>query len=240
MEIPTYTEVVEKDEVGIDTNGDGVDDQWGHRRYTIPGEPVKVEGYAAVAQISTEDNPLTVDVNESPKPSGGSSGGGSGAIWTPNRGQISDSTKEAVKTAQEKDAPKPADKVEVTKIEDAVDRYKDLDDALEGVADAYSDASKAADRLYGNARIDKLKEQNKLLLDEIELLKQKAQQAKTYLAIDKMALQNAASAAGVNLSFNADGTIGNYTSELTKLFNELETAQLEWNKSYASKTQEEQ
>lgn len=237
MEIPTYTEVVEKEEVGIDTNGDGKDDQWGHRRYTIPGEPVTVEGYAAVAQISTEDHPLTVDVNEGVKPSGGSSGGGgSGATYTGNRGQVSNSTKEAVTAA----TPKPAEAVEVTKIEDVVDRYKELDDALEGVADAYSDAAKAADRLYGNARIKKLEEQNQLLLDEIELLKQKAQQAKSYLAIDKLALQTAASNAGINLSFNEDGTIGNYTSELTKLYNELATAQNDWNASYASKTQEEQ
>jgi hypothetical protein len=49
MEVPTYTEYVERDTEGIDTDGDGTSDKFGYKRYTVPGKPMTVEGYVAVA-----------------------------------------------------------------------------------------------------------------------------------------------------------------------------------------------
>jgi hypothetical protein len=49
------------------------------------------------------------------------------------------------------------------------------------------------------------------------LLKQKRSEAEAYLKIDKLALQNEAKKAGVNLQFGADGNIINYTQEMNKL-----------------------
>jgi hypothetical protein len=64
--------------------------------------------------------------------------------------------------------PKKADKV---KKSDVVKRYKEIDDSLEKVTDAMEDASKAADRLYGNSRLKQMEKQNSLIKNEIELLK---------------------------------------------------------------------
>jgi hypothetical protein len=57
--VPTYTEVTEPTEYQGDVEGGEA-----FRHYTIPGDPIPVTGSVAIAQISTEDNPLTPDINE--------------------------------------------------------------------------------------------------------------------------------------------------------------------------------
>ena len=57
-------------------------------------------------------------------------------------------------------APKPKKK---TKKSDIVDRYKEIGDALDDNAKALEKANKAADRLYGPAKIKALNQSNKLL-----------------------------------------------------------------------------
>ena len=249
MEVPTYTDHYES----VDYNPPEYDDKgemirpasWSQKKYTVPGEPYTVEGYAAVAQISTEDNPMTVDVETSTVSPGTPAGNrGSGAVYSGNRGSVAPSTTEAVKDAKKnggggKDS-KPAEKVETTKKEDIVDRYKELDDTLDDVADAYEDASKEADRLYGKARIDKIKQQNAYLQQEIGLLKDKIAAAKTYLAIDKQALDTAAQKAGVSFVYDEAGNLTNYTQQMEALYAELRAAQDAWNADYQNKTQEEQ
>lgn len=250
MEVPTYTDHYES----VDYNPPEYDEKgemirpasWSQKKYTVPGEPYTVEGYAAVAQISTEDNPMTVKVNENTVSSSGPSGsrGSSGATYSGNRGSVAPSTTEAVKNAKNGGGgggdSKPAEKVETTKKEDIVDRYKELDDTLDDVADAYEDASKEADRLYGKARIDKIKQQNAYLQQEIGLLKDKIAAAKTYLAIDKQALDTAAQKAGVSFVYDEAGNLTNYTQQMEALYAELRAAQDAWNADYQNKTQEEQ
>lgn len=250
IEVPTYTEVMEPGQTvrvqqGEDENGNP---NWveytGVKKYSVPGEPMTVEGYAAVAQISTEDNPLTVDINESvaggsaPMSSGQRSGA---ASYTPSRGSVAPSAKEGSGSGSGGGSTKPAEKTDTTKKEDVVDRYKELNDALDDVADAMEDASKEADRLYGKARIDKIKQQNAYIQQEIGLLKDKLKLAKdTYLVEDKQALLDAAEKAGVTFTFDEAGNISNYTKEMEELYAELRTAQDAWNADYQNKTSEEQ
>ena len=249
MEVPTYTDHYE----AVDYNPPEYDDKgemirpasWSQKKYTVPGEPYTVEGYAAVAQISTEDNPMTVDIETSTASPGAPAGNrGSGATYSGNRGSVAPSTTEAVKDAKKNGGgggeSKPAEKVETTKKEDIVDRYKELDDTLDDVADAYEDASKEADRLYGKARIDKIKQQNAYLQQEIGLLKDKIAAAKNYLAIDKQALDIAAQKAGVSFVYDEAGNLTNYTQQMEALYAELRAAQDAWNADYQNKTQEEQ
>jgi hypothetical protein len=54
MEVPTYTEIVEPlaPVTVYNKNSDGSvspETKYGWRKYTVPGEPMRVEGYAAVA-----------------------------------------------------------------------------------------------------------------------------------------------------------------------------------------------
>lgn len=250
MEFPTYSEQIqdityrEVPRYEIDEDGEqkqvGVSKVPEYRKATIPGETITVEGYAAVAQISTEDNPLTLQVNESVAggnaPISNNQRSGS-ASYTPNRGPVAPSAKKGSKKGGDN---KSAKKIETTKKEDIIDRYKELNDILDDIADAYEDASKEADRLYGKARIDKIKQQNAYLQQEISLLKDKITAAKAYLAIDRQALDIAAKKAGVSFVYDEAGNLTNYTKQMETLYAELRAAQDAWNADYKNKTQEEQ
>ena len=49
------------------------------------------------------------------------------------------------------------------KKSDIVDRYKEVNDLIDDLADKMNDASKAANRLYGKGRLDLMKKNNELL-----------------------------------------------------------------------------
>ena len=107
---------------------------------------------------------------------------------------------------------------------DIVERYKEITDTLDDVKDAYDDAGKASDRLYGANKIAAMKKQNAILLQEIDLLEEKKKQALDFLEIDKQALEDAAKKAGVGVLFDDNGNISNYTAIMETLFNQLKAA----------------
>lgn len=229
MEVPTYTDVVEpgqKVRYQIGTDPDTQEPIWGEaqgvKKYTVPGEPLKVEGFAAVAQISTEDNPMTAEIETNTVSPG--SKPSSGATYTGNRGSVAQSTKNAVKDAKNKGGGKEGKKNKGVKKDDTVDRYKEIEDALDDMADALEDANKETDRLFGAARLNSLKKENNLILQNIELLKKKKTEAEANLEIDRKALKEAANAAGITLDIDENNLITNYTEAMTQLFNELDAA----------------
>ena len=119
-------------------------------------------------------------------------------------------------------SPKQADPV---KKDDIVERYKELNDQLDDVAKKYDAASKAADRLYGPAKLAMMEKMNEVLEEEKDLLEQKRKMAvETYLPQDRQALNQAASAAGIQFKYDDKGNISNYTEQMTRLYNELNGA----------------
>ena len=134
----------------------------------------------------------------------------------------------------------PASKIETTKKEDVVDRYKELEDSLDDLTDALNDANKMEDRLWGQSRIDNIKQQNELLQKQISLLKDKVAAAKNYLAIDKATLDQAAKNAGVNFVYDEAGNLTNYTQQMEILYAKLRAAQDVWNANYVNRTDKEQ
>ncbi len=133
-----------------------------------------------------------------------------------------------------------ASKIETTKKEDVVDRYKELEDSLDDLTDALNDANKMEDRLWGQSRIDNIKQQNELIQKQISLLKDKVAAAKNYLAIDKATLDQAAKNAGVNFVYDEAGNLTNYTQQMEILYAKLRAAQDVWNANYVNRTDEEQ
>ena len=114
-----------------------------------------------------------------------------------------------------------------TKQSDVVDRYKVIEDKLDDITDAFDDASKAADRLYGIDKLKKMKETNNLLQKEIGLLKEKRAEAEGYLETDFNELQSVIGEE-FGLSFTKDeaGNLSNYDEvmgELYRQLNEMET-----------------
>ena len=202
MTVPTYTEVVEPTNDNLDVNGDGVGDGVsGYRRYTIPGEPQEVEGYVQVAQVKASESDLgspeikfTGNGNVSNSAKKPSGGGGSSKNTSEARGKKSD----------------------------MVDRYKEIDDKIDDTQKKMDDASKAADRLWGPARLAQMQKVNKALKEEIGHLKEKKKEADKYLQEDKNALISAASDAGVSFSFDETGNIANYEEQMTNLHNARE------------------
>lgn len=130
-----------------------------------------------------------------------------------------------------------------SKKSEVVDRYKEITDEIQNLTDAYDAASKAADRLYGKDRLSLMKENNKLVLKEIELLKKKKTEAYRYLGdqyqvgSDRYNLDKAAENLGIKFIINEAGDISNYTEEMTKVYNKLKEAQETY---YGFKTKDEQ
>ena len=115
--------------------------------------------------------------------------------------------------------PKP---LKSTNKSEVVERYKEINDLIDDMTDAYDDASKAADRLYGKDRIAKMQAMNGILSDEIGLLEKKRQEAQDYLDIvDKPNLEAVGASYGLKFEFDKEGNISNYESQMSALYNEL-------------------
>ena len=110
------------------------------------------------------------------------------------------------------------------KKSDTVDRYKEVNDSIEDLQHNLDISNKKADALWGEARFKKMREGVEILKQENKLLEEKANLANVYLAEDAAALKKAAGVAGINFTFNADGNISNYTTEMTKLWTQLDNA----------------
>lgn len=114
-----------------------------------------------------------------------------------------------------------AEKIDLTKHSDIVDRYKEVEDSIDDIQNAMNDAAKAADRLYGSSRLKQMEKQNDLLQEEMQLLKQKKVEAEEYLKRDKSELSKAASALSKKLTIDESGNITNYTSVMDSLYKDL-------------------
>ena len=213
MQIPTYTEVVEPGatvqvQQGVDENGNPRYVPYtGIKKYTVPGKPVTVTGYAAVAQISTEENPMEADIDEGAKPSGGSSGGG--ATWTGNRGSIAPSTAEKVKETKEKNAPKLKEAFEVDddqfkSLDEEAERYHEINNELEVLADNLDSISKEKDRAYGANRVKLIDQETNALKKQLSVQERYIDEIEDYLEQDRAKMDK------YGFMFNEDADIINY------------------------------
>lgn len=190
----------------IDTNADGNLEpvtNWRTETRTHSGPPVEVDGYVPKYSIEGTEGSGSVSSSFTQLP-------------TP---QVSQSS---TTTGKQSGGSKPKKTSEVRqKKSDTVERYKPVNDKLDDMADALDDASKAADRLWGTARINQMEKINSILEDEIELIKEKKSEAEAYLKIDRDDLNAAAADLGISFKYK-DGNIANYDSQMTKLYNERE------------------
>ena len=131
-------------------------------------------------------------------------------------------------SSKENEPSKPK-KIDYTRQEEIVKRYKEIDDSLDDLADEYDKASRAADRLWGEHRLEALREQNELIEEQQELLREKQDQAKRYMQQDQIALQQAAANAGISFTFDENGNISNYTAQMESLYNQLASAEAYYN-----------
>ena len=234
MKVPTYTEVTEPIPVtAYESYFTGTSlaqvptTRYMWRKYSIPGPSMEVNGVAQVAQISTTDNPLTAQVTRSTV-----GGGAPAASYSPNRGSVAPSATKGSSSggggSKEKEPSKPKT-IDQTKKNEVVERYKEVNDALDDLADEYEKASRSADRLWGEHRLDALRKQNVLIAEQQELLAEKQKQAQQYMRQDQAALQQAAAAVGLAFSFDENGNITNYTDQMSVLYDQLSAAEDHYN-----------
>ena len=109
-----------------------------------------------------------------------------------------------------------------TKKSDIIERYKPITDLIDDVTDSMEDASKAADRLYGSARIRQMKAVNNLLQTEVGYLRDKRAEAEKYMAEEDLpALQKSISEFDMEFTFDDRGNISNYDAVMGELFKQL-------------------
>lgn len=188
-----------------------------YTKATVPGPPVEVEGFAAVAQISTVDNPLTAEVT-STTASGGSGGGGSSPAATyrgsGSRGSVAPSvTKPSGGGGGGKDKEKEEenlDKKTLSKRSDYGERYHTINKQIENLSREMEKASKSADKLWSRKRLAYLDEQNAKLDEELELLRQKDEEAQGYLETDLADLEATSQDLGIKVDIGEDGEILNF------------------------------
>ena len=90
------------------------------------------------------------------------------------------------------------------KKEDYVERYHEIDNTIDDLADAYERLNGQEDRAWGKDRIANMKEQAKVIEQQVAATEEKIRQAKEYLKLDK----EAAEAAG--WLFDENGNVMNY------------------------------
>ena len=146
---PTYTEVTEEVSNPASVR---LDPETGEsiripsiKHYTIQGESVPVDGYVQVAQISTADNPLTPQINESKVSftgvGGGKIGGGVG------RSNTTSGKKDKSKSGSKKE------KKDKKSAEKETARYHEITALIEDYTRELDKAGKAKDRAFGPKKL---------------------------------------------------------------------------------------
>lgn len=127
--------------------------------------------------------------------------------------------------------PATIDKGDTTQKSDIVDRYHEVNDAIDNVADALERAGRATDRLWGKDKLNSMREENKILQEQYKLLQKKAEEAEAYAKEDAENLKKAGQEAGVTFTIDATtGDITNAEDAMETLYNRLANAENEYNK----------
>lgn len=205
-----YTEVVE--EV---TNGRG---NIGHRKrkikttnlISIPGQKNYVlrvkPGSGGYNPNIKETNINTGSTGSNGSPSGGSDDSGS------------------------KGSDSKASKIDYTKRSDVVERYKRINDELDDTQRKYDRLNSSLDRMFGKSRINQMNKVISTIKKENKQTAQKLKLAQNYLKIDRKQLQSALDKAqkkagiktkGNSFTFDSDGDIKNYYSQMDALYKKL-------------------
>ena len=110
-----------------------------------------------------------------------------------------------------------------TKKSDVVQRYKEVEDKLDDIREEADKTRDSLDKLYGAEHEAAIQRLLKLEQQEIDLLKEKQQEAKNYLREDLKELKKVSAEVDVEFKFDDKGNIKNYEEEMTELYEELAT-----------------
>lgn len=218
MQVPMYVEKVESTPVTTyDTVvlADGstkqvpvTKNEWAH--YTVPAGFKDVEGVVQVAQISTDENPMTPVVSYTGT-GGASTGGGVSPSSTPSRGGGGGG-------GGGSSSPPKYNEEKHKNTSDEKERYHVIKNQLEDLTSQYENISNAKDKAFGATRLANL---NK----EISAQKKLTQANKEYLSeIEKYLAEDKAAVRALGADIDANGTITNYDALVQKAVNDYNAA----------------
>ena len=208
------------------------------RKVSVPGPTIRTEGYVQVASIGTVEGGGAEVPQVSYVGTGGSRRGGGVSPSSTSGSKGSKGSKGRGGSGSGGKTSK-AEPVKFTKKSDIVDRYKEQNDILDDIEKELEDINKQNDRAFGLIRLKQMDKEQASLLKQKKALEDKAKAAKDYLKIDKEALQQAAKKHGLNFKFDDEGNISNYSTELTKLYDQLHAAEVKMNGMSTKEAQDE-
>lgn len=100
------------------------------------------------------------------------------------------------------------------------DRYRTVKNQLEDLTDTYDKVSTAADRAFGETKLELLKQQERAIQDLIAKQREYIDEINEYYDIDRQAVEEVSSRLGFAVEFDANGTITNWDKIQDKMIEE--------------------
>lgn len=226
---PTYTEVTEEVSTPASVR---LDPETGEsipipsiKHYTIQGESVPVDGYVQVAQISTADNPLTPEINESKVSFTGVGGGKTG-------GGVGRSNTTSGKKGKSKSGSKK-EKKDKKSAEKETARYHEITALIEDYTRELDKAGKAKDRAFGPKKLKAMQAEIAAQAQLNAATEEHIREIREWLEIDKARI------AAQGATFDEYGNISNYTELMQQHIDAYNAAVAAYNASGQSDSDKE-
>lgn len=223
--VPTYTEVVEPGEEVTYYDSEGQPQtRRGWKHYTVPGDPIEVEGSVPVPHISINDDDLAAHtISEKTISFSGVGGGKTG-------GGISHSKTTNGKKSGSSSSKEKKDKKSVEK---ETERYHEITALIEDYTRELDKAGKAKDRAFGPKKLKAMQAEIAAQAQLNAATEEHIREIREWLEIDKARI------AAQGATFDEYGNISNYTDLMQQHIDAYNAAVAAYNASGQSDSDKE-
>ena len=223
--VPTYTEVVEPGEEVTYYDSEGQPQtRRGWKHYTVPGDPIEVEGSVPVPHISINDDDLAAHTISEKTISFSGVGGGktSGGI---SHSKTTNGKKSGSSSSKEKKDKKSAEK--------ETERYHEITALIEDYTRELDKAGKAKDRAFGPKKLKAMQAEIAAQAQLNAATEEHIREIREWLEIDKARI------AAQGATFDEYGNISNYTDLMQQHIDAYNAAVAAYNASGQSDSDKE-
>lgn len=223
--VPTYTEVVEPGEEVTYYDSEGQPQtRRGWKHYTVPGDPIEVEGSVPVPHISINDDDLAAHTISEKTISFSGVGGGktSGGI---SHSKTTNGKKSGSSSSKEKKDKKSAEK--------ETERYHEITALIEDYTRELDKAGKAKDRAFGPKKLKAMQAEIAAQAQLNAATEEHIREIREWLEIDKARI------AAQGATFDEYGNISNYTELMQQHIDAYNAAVAAYNASGQSDSDKE-
>lgn len=223
--VPTYTEVVKPGEEVTYYDSEGQPQtRRGWKHYTVPGDPIEVEGSVPVPHISINDDDLAAHTISEKTISFSGVGGGktSGGI---SHSKTTNGKKSGSSSSKEKKEKKSAEK--------ETERYHEITALIEDYTRELDKAGKAKDRAFGPKKLKAMQAEIAAQAQLNAATEEHIREIREWLEIDKARI------AAQGATFDEYGNISNYTDLMQQHIDAYNAAVAAYNASGQSDSDKE-